>query len=160
MSSLPLVALHVWVEPGASQHCAASPWSIRARELSQLPAKFVQALSRLCVLCLPYTDSGPHIQDGLIRARDNPGAEAELLFSIIPLACGHARLPILRVFDKRSAPPPRADGADPDAVPAPREPELAAVRVVDERWDAREEDGTSKLLDDAAEAPMTILVLP
>ena len=66
------------MEPEAGQYYALSPWSIGARELSQLPAKLVQALSRLRVLCLPHTDSDLHIQGGPTRARDNPGAEREL----------------------------------------------------------------------------------
>lgn len=81
-----------------------------------------------------------------------PGAEEVVLWKLVPIECGHVRLPRIRVVDRRKSAPNAEDGEE-------------AVRVVDVRWDGRQAavaDGSTDTTVPADKTPetSTILVLP
>jgi hypothetical protein len=89
-----------------------------------------------------------------------PGAEAQLLWSLVPIECGFVRVPKIRVVDKRKAGPTSPTEQQPPVI----EDEGIPVRVVDLRRYERAEVGdaaaeeTSDVVDGESIGP--ILVLP
>jgi trafficking protein particle complex subunit 11 len=75
-----------------------------------------------------------------------PGAEAEMLWSLLPLECGYVRLPRIRVTDRRK---PFVSAGDQSAPPG-HNPEAdwpgETVKVVDLRWDSRNGEGEESLV--------------
>ncbi|TFK50937.1 hypothetical protein OE88DRAFT_1726063 [Heliocybe sulcata] len=92
-----------------------------------------------------------------------PGAEETVLWQLIPLECGFAKLPNIKVLDRRKV---------PSAGQGETETEEEAVKVVDIRWEGRSADGsedhvsTRRSVDssdsesDKRQVVPTILVLP
>jgi trafficking protein particle complex subunit 11 len=91
-----------------------------------------------------------------------PGAEAKLVWSLVPIECGFVRVPKIRVVDRRKAGPISSTEEEPLAV----EDEGIPVRVVDLRRqerievaDATVEEGTISSVGDGGNIG-PILVLP
>jgi trafficking protein particle complex subunit 11 len=89
-----------------------------------------------------------------------PGAEVQLVWSLVPIECGFVRMPKIRVVDRRQVGPLSPTEQQPPAM----EDEGVPVRVVDRRRhkrvkmiDATVED-TSAVIDEGNIGP--ILVLP
>jgi hypothetical protein len=102
-----------------------------------------------------------------------PGSEWESRWTLIPLECGHVRLPRIRVTDRRK---PFVASSDPNN-PSAHNPETDLpgdeVKIIDVRWDRRNGEGQDVMLQrrnsidseasDEETAPGhigTILVLP
>jgi trafficking protein particle complex subunit 11 len=91
-----------------------------------------------------------------------PGAEAKLVWSLVPIECGFVRVPKIRVVDRRKAGPISPTEEEPLAV----EDEGVPVRVVDlrrheriEAADVTVEEGTTSTVGDGGNIG-PILVLP
>ncbi|KZV82442.1 hypothetical protein EXIGLDRAFT_843706 [Exidia glandulosa HHB12029] len=122
--------------------------------------------SRTADLALQLEPSDNFVVSGMRSGRVPlliAGAQDEMLFNFIPLACGVLKLPTLKLLDKRSAVPaaatdPYGDGRS--GSPAPNgqpEADLVPVPVRDARFDVQFESGDE--VYGIAER-MTILVLP
>lgn len=91
-----------------------------------------------------------------------PGAEAQLAWSLIPIECGFARVPRIRVLDKQRLGPIAPTAAEE---PPETEEESVPVRVFDLRRDKRVEeidpDETLEVIPDADVGSIDpVLVLP
>lgn len=91
-----------------------------------------------------------------------PGVEERLTWSLIPLECGYARIPRIRVFDRRKA----KQNAVPSEVPNPDTSIGEPVKVVDLRRDRRHrvsiqgEEGDDTIDHDPGTEFGIVLVLP
>ena len=66
-----------------------------------------------------------------------PGGEETLTWNLVPIECGYAKVPRIKVTDRRA---PAGAGSD-----AQTESEGEPVSVVDIRWDGRSEDGQERM---------------
>lgn len=84
-----------------------------------------------------------------------PGGEEVLTWNMIPVECGYARVPRIKVTDRRNT-SGSGDG--------PADSEGEVVPVVDVRWDGRGEDGQEKTRivgeDKVGTSDILVLVLP
>ncbi|KAI0050806.1 hypothetical protein FA95DRAFT_1676484 [Auriscalpium vulgare] len=91
-----------------------------------------------------------------------PGAEAQLVWTLVPVECGFVRIPRIRVLDKRRvAPAPVAADGSPAPVDE-EEMEIAIIDVRREKLPGRSKTGGEELADGAgAVGPIgPVLVLP
>ena len=94
-----------------------------------------------------------------------PGAEAQLVWSLIPIECGFVRIPRIRVMDKRKAGLISPNSAEE---PPATEEEGIPVRIIDLRRDERVEvadvdensDDASDGVDSGSGNIGPVLVLP
>ena len=70
-----------------------------------------------------------------------PETEATLCWKLIPVECGFAKVPKIKVIDRRKAiVPPGQEPLDPPPEPG-SDAEGDVVKLVDVRWDGRTEGG-------------------
>lgn len=85
-----------------------------------------------------------------------PGGEEVLTWNLVPIECGYAKVPKIRVTDRRV---PAGAGAE-----AQTEHEGEAIAVVDVRWDGRADTGEERLRTKdrkgSSASDITVLVLP
>jgi hypothetical protein len=70
-----------------------------------------------------------------------PGTEHTLLWKLIPIECGFVRVPKLKVIDRRQVATPQNPENAAVETSAENESSGNAVKIVDTRWDGRDESG-------------------
>lgn len=70
-----------------------------------------------------------------------PNSSVEVKFNVVPMVCGVGKLPGFKLLDRRAA-----TGEEGGAATGEETIKFESVQVVDERLDARDEDGTDLLL--------------
>ncbi|KAG8895351.1 hypothetical protein FRC00_007585, partial [Tulasnella sp. 408] len=70
-----------------------------------------------------------------------PNSSVEVKFNVVPMVCGVGKLPGFKLLDRRGA-----TGEEGGATTGEETIKFESVQVVDERLDARDEEGTDLLL--------------